>query len=166
MLGEFRPVPKPVKAERKLKPYMKKRPKKKPKTKKKLELFKGREIPVSKKRSAISKKDYEQAVEAHGAVCVECTNPYVEMHHAKFRSQQGRGRYRNLIPLCKDCHSRAHTEFAFAEKWREWLADRYGPLYWADKYDLFKMGLIPNTTDESFEEFMRVEGEQIDKASH
>jgi hypothetical protein len=30
----------------------------------------------------------------------------------------------------------------------------YGKWFWADKYTLFKEGLIPNTTDEAYERFM------------
>lgn len=30
----------------------------------------------------------------------------------------------------------------------------FGEWYWADRYDLFQAGLIPNTTQETFEKFM------------
>lgn len=150
----FHPVPKPVSRQKDKPKYKEKRPKKKYK---KLETFKGRTIPPAKARGTISKKEFEKAIEAFGSVCVFCSSPYIEMHHIKFRSQQGRGNYRNLIPLCKEHHTEAHTEREFADSLREQRVSTFGEWYWADKYDLFKAGLIPNTDDKTFETFMKGE---------
>lgn len=127
-----------------------KRPKKK---KKKLETFKGRTIPPSRARGNISKKEYERTIEAFGSTCVFCNDPYIELHHIRFRSHQGRGQYRNLIPLCKEHHNQAHTNRMFADLLRDERKDTFGEFYWCDKYDLFKAGLIVNTTDSEFEKF-------------
>jgi hypothetical protein len=128
--------------------------------KKKLEVYKGKSIPSNKTRSAISKKVYNQVIEEHGSVCLDCGNPYIEIHHCVFRSQFGKGVYRNLIPLCKEHHMKCHKNFNYAEKWREWLRDQYGEFYWCDKYDLWKKGLIKNPTFEEYEKFM--EKEELD----
>jgi hypothetical protein len=122
--------------------------------KKKLEVYKGKSIPSNKTRSAISKKVYNQVIEEHGSVCLDCGNPYIEIHHARFRSQGGKGVYRNLIPLCKEHHMKCHKSKEYADKWREWLEVQYGQYYFQDKYDLWKMGLIKDPTYELYEKFM------------
>jgi hypothetical protein len=151
---DYNPAPKPVKKEKEKPKFKPKRPKKKYK---KLETVKGRTIPPAKVRGSISKKEYEKAIEAFGRVCVICNDPYIEMHHIQFRSQQGRGQFRNLIPLCKAHHGLAHTSRFFADGLREERIEKYGNYYWADKFDLFKEKLIQNTTDECFESFMKLE---------
>lgn len=125
--------------------------------KKKLEIYKGKSIPTRKTRSSISKREYNRVIEEHGEVCLECNNPYIEIHHARFRSQQGKGNFRNLIPLCKEHHMKCHKDFNYAEKWREWLVKRYGSYFWCDKYDLWKMGLIKDPTNEELEKFFERE---------
>jgi hypothetical protein len=42
----------------------------------------------------------------------------------------------------------------FADGLRDERVEMFGEWYWADKFDLFKAGLITNTTDEEFEKFM------------
>lgn len=147
---EFRPVPKPV-SKPKEKPRYKER---KPKKRKKLETFKGRTIPPAKVRGSISKKEYEKVIDIYGRSCAYCFSSYIEMHHIRFRSQQGRGTYRNLIPLCKEHHGLAHRNRVFADQLRRERIQAYGEWYWADKFDLWKQNLIPNTTDKAFEDFM------------
>jgi 5-methylcytosine-specific restriction endonuclease McrA len=132
--------------------YKQKKPRHK---KKKPEIYKGRVIPKAKVRGEISKKEYNRAVEEFGAYCNTCGNPYIEMHHIKFRSQGGRGRYRNLIPLCKKHHMLAHKDREFSERLRSQREKRFGEWYWADRFDLFKAGLIPTPTEECFERFMQ-----------
>ena len=153
---EFHPYTKEMQLQKK--PRVKeKRPRKK---KGKLEIYKGRTIPSAKQRGAVSKKEYARAIEAFGDTCVYCGNPYIEMHHVRFRSQGGRGKYRNLMPLCEQHHRRAHEDREFSDLLRVSREKRFGPWYWADKYDLFKAGKIPNTTDAEFEKFMKLEEER------
>lgn len=135
-------------------PYPKSKQLKKPgKKEKKLEAYKGRTIPSKRQRGAISKKEYNRAIEAFGDVCVVCGNPKIEMHHIVFRSQGGRGGYRNLIPLCSKHHRWAHQSRDFADKLRKHREKQFGPYFWADKWDLFKAGLIKDAKDEEFEKF-------------
>lgn len=127
--------------------------------KKSTDIYKGKSIPSSKVRSSINKREYNRTIEEHGSVCLECGNPYVEIHHVKFRSQGGKGGFRNLIPLCKEHHMKCHKVKAYADKWREWLTERYSEYYWTDKYDLWKLGLIKDPVHEDFERYMeKVEG--------
>lgn len=138
----------------KYRPYPKSEQLKKPGRKeKKLKVYKGRTMPSRKQRASISKKEYNRAIEAFGNVCVICGNPRIEMHHVVFRSQGGRGGFRNLIPLCNEHHREAHRNWGFAETLRQDRKAIYGEHFYKDKYDLFKEGLIKNTTDEEFERF-------------
>jgi hypothetical protein len=167
MLGkDFNPYPKhqQLKSHQKEKDTPKiveKRPRKR-----KTRTVRGRTIPTAKVRSNISKKDYNKAIETFGEACAICKNPYIEMHHIRFRSQQGRGGFRNLLPLCKEHHMKAHKERSFADKLKEERESIYGKWYWADKFDLFQENLIPNTTDKAFEKFMVEEGERIAEKSN
>ncbi|MCR6096890.1 HNH endonuclease [Salipaludibacillus agaradhaerens] len=142
---EFNPVPK----------IKDKRPKSK---KKKLQMYKGVSIPSKRVRGNISKKDYERAVREFGDACAVCGSPYIEMHHILYRSHNGRGKWRNLIPLCPEHHrgkTGVHANYkGMSDKLRNERKRMYGDWYWADKYDLYKANLIPNTTDEAYEKFM------------
>jgi 5-methylcytosine-specific restriction endonuclease McrA len=158
----------PYSKEQQLKGHQKKKdtPKfkeKRPKKRKKAQRIKGRVIPTAKVRSSISKKEYNRAIEAFGESCIYCGSSHIEMHHIRFRSQQGRGGFRNLVPLCKRHHLQVHNEREIADTLREVREKYFGPWYWADKFDLFKEGLIPNTDDKSFEKFMERERERIEQ---
>lgn len=160
-MNEFRPYSKTqqLRGHQKSKDKPKYKERRYRKKRKKLETYKGRTIPPARARGAISKTEYEKAVEAFGAVCAICGDNRIEMHHIRFRSQQGRGKYRNLIPLCKTHHNQAHQDRKFADGLREQRVEMYGSFFWADKYDLFKAGLINNTTDTEFEKFFSGSGE-------
>lgn len=153
----FHPVPKPIS-----KP--KDRPKykvKKPKKKKNPYLYRGRIIPKKKDRTKITQENYKRMIEEFGDYCLMCGYTPIEAHHIVFRSHFGSGNWRNLAPLCKQCHEQAHKDKNFAELIREMRAERFGKWFWADKYTLFKEGLIPNTTDEAYERFMREEEKRV-----
>jgi 5-methylcytosine-specific restriction endonuclease McrA len=156
--NEWNPVPKPVRKDKPRRKGKSKIPKKR--KKKKLQVYKGRVIPSKKKRGEVSKREYNRMIEEFGSVCIICGNPYIDVHHVKFRSHGGRGKWRNLAPLCRVCHERLHRDRKFADWLREEREKRFGPWYWADQYDLFLAGLIPNTTKEAFEKYMREEEER------
>lgn len=137
-----------------------KKPRKK---KKKSETYKGRTIPKAKTRGDISKKEYNKAIDEFGACCAYCGNPRVEMHHIKFRSQGGRGVYRNLIPLCNLHHRKAHQDREFSERLRAERVKQFGEWYWVDRFDLYKAGLIPDPTEKHFEIFMKEQERKIQK---
>lgn len=155
---EYRPYPK----EQQLKHHQKEkeRPKfkvKKPKKKRKPYVYKGRTIPPKKQRTKISKTNYQRMIEEFGERCLICGKTPIEAHHITFRSQYGSGNWRNLAPLCKEHHMKAHQDFEFAEQLREERRKRYGLHFGKDKYTLFKEGWIPTPTDEAYERFMQEE---------
>lgn len=149
----FNPVPKPTS-----RPKDKPKPKeKRPKKKKNPQLYRGRIIPKQKERTKITKENYDKMIEMFGNFCQECGHTPIAAHHLVFRSSMGTGNWRNLAPLCKKCHDRAHTSFEFAEYLREKRAAVYGIHFGEDVYSLFQAGLIPNTTEEAYERFMKEE---------
>lgn len=143
--------------------YKPQRHSKKKKTKKKPELYKGRVIPHRKKRSSISEKEYDKALQHYKNQCPETGSNLVEMHHIVFRSQSGRGTWRNLVPLYPTFHKRCHTDREYADMWRKRHEQKFGPHYSKDKWDLWKEGLITSPTDELYEEFMLAEEKRCAK---
>lgn len=132
--------------------------------KKKGETIKGRRVPSASVRGKITKEQYNQALQKHGAFCFICgTTENLEAHHVLFKSAGGRGQWRNIRFLCAEHHRGKYSPHQNEQlrKELEKLHEKlYGPWFWADKYDLFKAGLIPNTTDEEFENYMRKEQER------
>lgn len=128
------------------------------KKRKKRQVVKGREIPTRRQRSTITKKEYAKAIDTFGDCCMICGDNRIEMHHITYRSASGRGGFRNLLPLCNEHHRLAHSTRAFSDMLKEQRITLYGKYFHCDKYDLFKMNLIKNTTNEEFEKFM--EGEK------
>lgn len=143
-------------------PYPKSQQLKKPgKKEKRLEVYKGRTIPSKRQRGKVSKKEYQKALQEHGEYCYFCGNTRnLEMHHVMpkgySRIKNGRGVWRNLRLLCSECHrgkNGVHQNKERMEHLQKLHEELYGPYYYCDRYDLFKRGLIPNTTDKAFEEF-------------
>lgn len=158
MLNEFNPCPKPTKVDKKLKSYMKKRPKKTKKTNPlKQEIYKGRKIPTKQQRGKITTAQYNEAARQHGYECYVCgCQTSLEAHHVKFRGNSGRGGWRNIRFLCSEHHRgnySPHQNETLRKEIEALHEELYGPHYFCDKYDLFKLGLIPNTDDKSFEKF-------------
>lgn len=135
---------------------------KRPKKKKNKYLYRGRIIPGQKERTRITADNYNRMIEEFGNYCQECGYTPIAAHHLVFRSQLGTGNWRNLAPLCKRCHDRAHSDFEFAEYLRNKRAALFGPHFGQDKYSLFMEGIILNTTDEAYERFMRGEKERAE----
>ncbi|MFA2817277.1 HNH endonuclease [Bacillus paranthracis] len=159
---------KQIKSKAPIKPKLvEKRPKqvKRKKPKKKAEMKAARQglkAPSRKHRGDFSDKERERINDAFGgARCAECGSPYIEHHHAKFRSGSGRGVFRNGIPLCNEHHGMAHKIRSYADKWREYLQDKYGRYYYMDKWDLWALDLIDHPSDEKFEAFMKAQEEAL-----
>jgi 5-methylcytosine-specific restriction endonuclease McrA len=163
MFDEVRPVPK-HQTEKRQPVFKERRYNRKRKAKKKVEMYKGVKIPHRKKRGEISKKDYEKALLHYGGGCAETGQVNVEMHHIVFRSQGGRGGWRNLVPLIKSMHTECHTNREYADYWRAEHEKKFGPHFYKDKFDLWKEGLIHNPTDDAFESFMEKEEERCRKS--
>jgi 5-methylcytosine-specific restriction endonuclease McrA len=170
MDSNFRPCPKPVKKEKKktglakMKPYNKKtpKPKKKKAPKKKAVISaerKGDKRPSTKLRNSFSEWDYQRAIEEFGTTCNDptCSMPASEMHHIVFRSQSGRGVYRNAVPLCVSHHDMCHRSGRYAEMWRESRRQLFGEHFYKDEWDLWLLGLIAEPEKHFFKEFMKNE---------
>jgi hypothetical protein len=142
-------------------PYPKEKQLRKVPKKKKKEVYKGRVIPKKKERTKISKTNYLRMIEEFGDSCLICKRKPIDAHHLVFRSQFGSGNWRNLAPLCKEHHMKAHKDYNFAEYLRQERAERFGSHFWKDKYTLFKEGLIPTPTDEMFERFMQEQEKKV-----
>jgi len=47
-------------------------------------------------------------------LCI-CGSVSVDLHHILFRSRGGSDHHSNLIPLCRGCHEKAHSNTKFNE---------------------------------------------------
>ncbi|MEE3895345.1 HNH endonuclease [Priestia megaterium] len=168
MLNEFNPVPKPVKVDKKLKPYMKKNPKKnkKPKKNTNVTMYHNRKIPHWKQRGEVPRKQGNEALRHYGEYCAVCGNPEFQLHHIVHKGYGigGRGRWRNLVPLCLFHHTGekgVHTIAAFDQYWKDLHEKKFGPHYYKDQWDLWMEGLISSPTETLFERFMQSEEERL-----
>lgn len=117
-----------------------------------------RRKPKRKDRGKITKYDYQQALDWFGDTCNICNSRPIEMHHIRFRSNGGRGRFRNLMPLCKFHHEQAHQDRGFADSLREERAEAFGEYYYADEHDLHEAGLIEEATEEQLNNYFNEMG--------
>jgi hypothetical protein len=167
-MNEWRPVPKPEKREKKktglkkIKPYNRKTPKpKKKKAPKKQAVISaersGIKPPSTKSRNDFSDKEREIIVEQFGETCNDptCGLPACEHHHIMYRSQSGRGMWRNAVPLCISHHEKCHRDRRYSDMWREARRRQFGEHYYRDKWDLWLDGLIAEPEDHFFEDFMK-----------
>lgn len=118
------------------------------------EQLKYHKKPKQKGRTRITKQNYNRMIDEFGEYCQMCGYAPIEAHHIFYRSQYGCGNWRNLAPLCKRCHERAHKDRAFADLIREMRAERFGNHFYKDVYTLFKEGLIPEPTEEEYNKFL------------
>ena len=155
-------------------PYPKSEQLKKPgKKEKKLEAYKGRTIPTKKQRGKVSKKDYDRAIQEHGDSCYFCGSTVnLEVHHVMpkgySRFKNGRGVWRNLRLLCSRCHrgkDGVHQNQEKMEHLQKLHEQLYGPYFYFDRFDLFKMGLIVTPTEEEYEKFMECEAKRARRKS-
>jgi hypothetical protein len=111
-----------------------------------------RKKPKQKDRTKITKKEYNKTIEIFGNTCF-CGNPYIELHHIRFRSHGGVGRWRNLIPLCKAHHTLAHTDNQYRRHLEIQRMRMFGEFYWCDAHDLYEKGIIPEPTEKEMEAY-------------
>lgn len=92
-------------------------------------------LPTKAQRGKFSQKTIAAIIERDNGMCAVCGSEGQEIHHSCFKSQGGRGVFTNGILLCRDCHTRAHREFEFAQSLRDEAEERYGSRYSKDEYD-------------------------------
>lgn len=142
----------------------KKKPKR-PKVNKDIEYFHGRKIPHRKKRGAVTTKQANEALRRYGEYCYRCGSPNYQLHHVKHKGFgiSGRGVWRNLIPLCMECHigkGGVHDDAEFDQQLQRMHEAKYGPRYYQDMWDLWMDRLIESPTEELFERYMEKEEEK------
>lgn len=79
----------------------------------------------------------KQIIDFFRGVCAECRRqPGTQIHHIRFRSQQGRGVFTNGLLLCHECHTDLHRLNEIERKWQFWAEKKYGANYYKDEDDL------------------------------
>lgn len=111
-----------------------------------------RKKPKQKDRTRIKAKDYNKTIEVFGDMCF-CGNPRIELHHIRFRSSGGKGTWRNLIGLCKQHHTLAHTDNQYRRHLEIQRMRMFGEFYWCDAHDLYEKGIIPEPTEKEMEAY-------------
>lgn len=114
-------------------------------------------IPKMGKRTEINDRERKKAKEMFGEHCNICGDHNIQLHHIIYASKLGKGKWRNLVPLCDTHHKQVHDEPRKGLGIKNKREGKYGPHYMCDEYDLFKMGLIQNPTHKEFEEYMKSE---------
>lgn len=168
MLFEYRPVPKPSfekKKKDKPPPWKKAKDKEKRPAKPKQPINadrQGDKPPARSVRNEFSTAAREKIKKVFGLSCNDphCGRPAVDMHHVVYRSQSGRGVWRNGIPLCDLHHDKVHENKEYREMLTELRIIQYGPHFYKDKWDLWYEGLIDNPTNQALEKFMEDQGER------
>ena len=166
MLFEYNPVPKPTFEKKKKEtppPWKKAKQKEKRPSKSKLPISAermGDKPPSRSARNEFSAAARKRIQKEFGAICNDprCGRPAIDMHHVVYRSQSGRGVWRNGIPLCDIHHDRAHKEKAYRLMLIELRIVLFGPHFFKDKWDLWYEGLIADPTNEALEKFMIDQG--------
>lgn len=119
---------------------------------KEMQLGKRRK-PKRKNRTKIKEKDYQQMIDCWGANCIYCGSPHIEAHHVRYRSQGGKGVYRNLLPLCQKHHRDAHTYESIRKSLIYKLEQEFGEDFYKDRWDLYYEGKIEAPTDSEYERY-------------
>lgn len=95
-----------------------------------------RRVPKQSSRNTFPKSVRKAIYERDNGKCQVCGGIGTEIHHVMFRSRGGRGVETNGLTLCHTCHSKIHQDNELAEYWINVFADRYGPNFFRDEYDL------------------------------
>ncbi len=57
-------------------------------------------------------------------LCENCNAVAVDIHHVVFKSQGGKDEIKNLIALCRNCHTLAHEKKEFNNKLKKIVCTR------------------------------------------
>lgn len=121
--------------------------------------------PKRKNRTEIKPRDRQKALDYWQGECLYCQSPNVALHHVKYRSGMGTGRWRNLIPLCQSHHDKVHNDKTI-RKTLEWkLEQEFGTKnYWMDEWDLWDRGYIDHPTVSEYERYFEgvMENEKVE----
>lgn len=96
----------------------------------------NRRAPKQSSRNNFNKSVRDAVYERDNGLCQMCMSKGTEIHHVVFKSRGGRGVATNGLTLCQHCHRKVHMNAELTDYWIEVYADRYGPGFWKDEYDL------------------------------
>ena len=71
--------------------------------------------------TATERKAYRTVHKRDRSRCIFCGSGVVEVHHIVYRSHGGITDKRNMVLLCRKCHTMVHSD---EPRWREYLLDR------------------------------------------
>jgi hypothetical protein len=109
--------------------------------------------PKAKKRNGINNIEYYKAIEHFGRDCFFCKKRGTELHHVKFRSQGGRGKWRNLRLLCVTCHDDLHKFEDMRIELQSEHERLFGQYYYMDSIDLYEIGMINDPHEDLLESY-------------
>lgn len=106
-------------------------------------------------RTKISPKEAERAKSKFGSYCHFCGKRDIQLHHIIYAKQLGKGKWRNLLPVCLEHHTAIHESPRIGNRIKEQRKHDFGNHYWCDEWDLWEEGLIENPTVKEFEKYMQ-----------
>ncbi len=95
-----------------------------------------KKTPSKASRGKFSPKVIAEILERDNEVCVLCSAQAEDIHHVKFKSQNGRNVATNGVCICRDCHDLAHSIEAIRKQLEDMQIERFGEDYYKDEYDL------------------------------
>jgi hypothetical protein len=109
--------------------------------------------PKAKKRNEINRTQYQLMIENFGRDCYFCNKRGTEAHHVKYRSQGGRGKWRNLRLLCVTCHDDLHKFEDMRIELQSEHERLFGEFYYMDKIDLYEINMIEEPHEDLLESY-------------
>lgn len=94
-----------------------------------------RKAPKKSVRGNFNRQTRQKIYERDEGLCRNCGSIGEEIHHVKYRSQNGRGVYTNGLTLCSYCHRKVHRERELSEHWMNKFEELYGKDYYKDEWD-------------------------------
>lgn len=107
------------------------------------------------KRNGIDRKEYNLMIQNFGKECYFCKAQGTDAHHVKFRSQGGRGTWRNLRLLCKKCHNYIHQNELMRKRLENEHIELFGRFYYMDQLDLYEQGLIEEPYKDLLDDYFK-----------
>lgn len=86
-------------------------------------------------RGKFSKETINKILERDKGLCVVCLSQADDIHHVKYKSQNGRGVFANGVAICRTCHDYAHSNQDERKRLEDMMIKKYGYDYYKDEYD-------------------------------
>lgn len=92
--------------------------------------------PSLAQRGKFSEATITEILERDDYQCVVCSAPPVDIHHVRYKSQNGRNVVSNGVSLCRNCHEQAHSSSKLRYELEQRMIDMYGVDFYKDSWDL------------------------------